>query len=199
LLLLPELKLLGRGLKLRLGVGVVVVVVVCLMLNLDLDLDRGMVLGLEVGVDVEEGLLVNRERDLDLVRRGVDLVVVRSGTSEVACLLKPALCLEDDWTGLLTELLSFAPRLGLRGLSFQYLRSTKSRSLTVEKVLNPLPSSLSTVSNLFWDLNVIHLGHTAVGSDGLPLGGDKDGSISPRQGGQVRDGDGHILRLVPWR
>lgn len=95
--------------------------------------------------------------------------------------------------------LSFAPRLGLRGLSFQYLRSTKSRSLTVEKVLNPLPSSLSTVSNLFWDLNVIHLGHTAVGSDGLPLGGDKDGSISPRQGGQVRDGDGHILRLVPWR
>jgi len=175
------------------------VVVVCLMLNLDLDLDRGMVLGREVGVDVEEGLLVSRERDLDLVRRGVDLVVVRSGTSEVACLLKPALCLEDDWAGLLTELLSFAPRLGLRGLSIQYLRSTKSWSLTVEKALNPLPSSLSTVSNLFWDLNVINLGYTPVGCDGLPLGGDKDGSISPREGGQVRDGDGHIFRLVPWR
>jgi len=104
-LLLPELKLLGRGLKFRLGGAVVVVVVGFLKLNLDLVLE-GMVLdlGRDVGDEVDGVLLFNLALDLDLVRSGVALVV-GSGTSEGACLLKPALCLEEDWTGLLTELL----------------------------------------------------------------------------------------------
>lgn len=104
-LLLPELKLLGRGLKFRLGGAVVVVVVAFLKLNLDLVLE-GMVLdlGRDVGDEVDGVLLFNLALDLDLVRRGVALVV-GSGTSEGACLLKPALCLEEDGTGLLTELL----------------------------------------------------------------------------------------------
>jgi len=108
LLLELEPKLLGRGLKLRLGVGVVVVVVAFLKLNLDLVLVRG-VLAADVGAGrVVCGLLllVNLALDLDLVRRGVALVV-GSGTSEVACLLKLALCLEDNWAGL-----AFATRLG---------------------------------------------------------------------------------------
>ena len=104
-LLLPELKLLGRGLKFRLG-GAVVVVVVGLLLKLNLDLVLGMVLdlGRDVGDEVDGVLLFNLALDLDLVRSGVALVV-GSGTSEMACLLKPALCLEEDWAGLLTELL----------------------------------------------------------------------------------------------
>ena len=104
--LLLELKLLGRGLKFRLG-GAVVVVVVALLLKLNLDLVlEGMVLdlGRDVGDEVDGVLLFNLALDLDLVRSGVALVV-GSGTSEGACLLKPTLCLEEDWTGLLTELL----------------------------------------------------------------------------------------------
>ena len=104
--LLPELKLLGRGLKFRLG-GAVVVVVVALLLKLNLDLVlEGMVLdlGRDVGDEVDGVLLFNLALDLDLVRSGVALVV-GSGTSEMACLLKPTLCLEEDWAGLLTELL----------------------------------------------------------------------------------------------
>ena len=100
------LKLLGRGLKFRLG-GAVVVVVVALLLKLNLDLVlEGMVLdlGRDVGEEVDGVLLFNLALDLDLVRSGVALVV-GSGTSGGACLLKPALCLEEDWTGLLTELL----------------------------------------------------------------------------------------------
>lgn len=100
-LLLPELKLRGLCLKLRLGVGVVVDVVVLLKLNLDLVLEWSALV-LE-GDEVDAGLLVNLALDLDLVRSGA--LVVGSGTSEVACLLKAALCLEDDWAGLLTELL----------------------------------------------------------------------------------------------
>ena len=103
--LLLELKLLGRGLKFRRGGAVVVVVVVFLKLNLDLVLE-GMVLdlGRDVGDEVDGVLLFSLALDLDLVRSGVALVV-GSGTSEMACLLKPALCLEEDWAGLLTELL----------------------------------------------------------------------------------------------
>ena len=103
-LLLPELKLLGRGLKFRLGGAVVVVVVGFLKLNLDLVLGMVLDLGRDVGDEVDGVLLFNLALDLDLVRSGVALVV-GSGTSEMACLLKPALCLEEDWAGLLTELL----------------------------------------------------------------------------------------------
>jgi len=96
--LVPKLR--GRGLKLRLGVGVVVVVVAVLKLNLDLVLN-GTVLDLEVGGEVVlAGVLVNLALDLDLERSGVALVV-GSGTSKAACLLKPALCLEEGvWAGL---------------------------------------------------------------------------------------------------
>ena len=103
-LLLPELKLLGLGLKFLLGAAVVVVVVAVLKLNLDLVLGMVLDLGRDVGDEVDGVLLFNLALDLDLVRRGVALVV-GSGTSEGACLLKPTLCLEEDWTGLLTELL----------------------------------------------------------------------------------------------
>ena len=102
-LLLPELKLLGLGLKFLLGAAVVVVVVAVLKLNLDLVLGMVLDLGRDVGDEVDV-LLFNLALDLDLVRSGVALVV-GSGTSEMACLLKPALCLEEDWAGLLTELL----------------------------------------------------------------------------------------------
>ena len=107
--LLLELKLLGRGLKFRRGGAVVVVVVVFLKLNLDLVLEgillEGVLdLGRDVGDEVDGVLLLSLALDLDLVRSGVALVV-GSGTSGGACLLKPALCLEEDWTGLLTELL----------------------------------------------------------------------------------------------
>ena len=103
-LLLPELKLLGLGLKFLLGAAVVVVVVAVLKLNLDLVLGMVLDLGRDVGDEVDGVLLFNLALDLDLVRSGVALVV-GSGTSEGACLLKPTLCLEEDWTGLLTELL----------------------------------------------------------------------------------------------
>ena len=107
--LLLELKLLGRGLKFRRGGAVVVVVVLFLKLNLDLVLEgillEGVLdLGRDVGDEVDGVLLLSLALDLDLVRSGVALVV-GSGTSGGACLLKPALCLEEDWTGLLTELL----------------------------------------------------------------------------------------------
>jgi len=106
LLLLLEPKLLGLLNLLGLVGAGVVVVVVFLKLNLDLVLECCvLVLGLLVGVEVDAtDLLFNLALDLDLVRSGV-LLVGGSGTSGVACLLKPTLCLEDDWTGLLTELL----------------------------------------------------------------------------------------------
>lgn len=201
-LLLPELKLLGRGLKFRLG-GAVVVVVVALLLKLNLDLVlEGMVLdlGRDVGDEVDGVLLFNLALDLDLVRSGVALVV-GSGTSEGACLLKPTLCLEEDWTGLLTELLSFASRLCLTFLTVPFykdLRSTKCWSLTIEEVLYPLPSSLPTISYLLWNLNVVNFRSASAWGHKLSLRRDEDGSITPRQRGKVRNWDGHILWLAFW-
>lgn len=194
LVLLPELKLRGRCLKLRLGVGVVVDVVVLLKLNLDLVLEWSALV-LE-GDEVDAGLLVNLALDLDLVRSGVALVV-GSGTSEVACLLKPTLCLEDDWAGLLTELLSFAASLGLACIIIENLRPTKSWPLTGEEVLYPLPSPLPAVGYLLRNLNVIQLGDPPVRGDKLSLGGDKDGSIATRQRGQVRDRDRNVFGVAP--
>lgn len=193
LLLLPELKLRGLCLKLRLGVGVVVDVVVLLKLNLDLVLEWSALV-LE-GDEVDAGLLVNLALDLDLVRSGA--LVVGSGTSEVACLLKAALCLEDDWAGLLTELLSFAASLGLACSIIENFRPTKSWPLTGEEVLYPLPSPLPAVGYLLRNLNVIQLGDPPVRGDKLSLGGDKDGSIATRHRGQVRDRDGNVLGVAP--
>jgi len=182
-LLLPELKLLGRGLKFRLGGAVVVVVVAFLKLNLDLVLE-GMVLdlGRDVGDEVDGVLLFNLALDLDLVRSGVALVV-GSGTSEGACLLKPALCLEEDWTGLLTELLSFASRLCLTFLTvplYKDLRPTKCWPLTIEEVLYPLPSSLPTISYLLGNLNIVNFRSASAWGHKLSLRRDEDGSITPR-------------------
>jgi len=196
--LLLELKLLGRGLKFRRGGAVVVVVVVFLKLNLDLVLE-GMVLdlGRDVGDEVDGVLLFSLALDLDLVRSGVALVV-GSGTSGGACLLKPALCLEEDWTGLLTELLSLTSRLclSLTVLFYKDLWSTKCWSLTIEKVLYPLPSSLPTIGNFLRNLDIISFGGASARGHKLSLRRDKDGSVTPRQRRKVGDWDGDILWLA---
>ena len=97
--------------------------------------------------------------------------------------------------------LSFASRLGLTFLIVPFykdLRPTKCWSLTIEEVLYPLPSSLPTVSYLLWNLNVVNFRSASAWGHKLSLRRDKDGSITPRQRGKVRDWDGHILRLAFW-
>jgi len=150
---LPELKVLGLNLLGFLGDSVVVVVL-DLVLKLNLDLVRvWVVLGL--GLDVVADAFVldgNLDLDLDLVRSLVALVV-GSGTSEGACLLKPTLCLEEDWTGFLTELLSLTSSLGLTSLrslcgfvKISERSPAKYWSLSTEQILYPLSGPLSTVS-----------------------------------------------------
>jgi len=95
-MLLGLLSVLGLNLVANLGLAVVVVVFAC-----DLTVFLNLVLVLVLGAEV--ALLLNldelRERVL-----GLDILVVLSGTSEGACLLKAVWCLEEE-EGLLTELL----------------------------------------------------------------------------------------------
>ena len=96
--------------------------------------------------------------------------------------------------------LSFASRLYLLTVPFyKDLRPTKCWSLTIEEVLYPLPSSLPTISYLLWNLNVVIFRSASAWGHKLSLRRDEDGSITPRQRGQVRDWDGHILWLAFWR
>jgi hypothetical protein len=205
-----EVKLLGLLNKLAdLGASVVVVVFAVLKLNLDLVLVFLLVLGLGLDVVVVNAAgEFNLARDLDLVRSLVALVVV-SGTSDGACLLKPALCLEEDWAELVTELLSLTAALGLSSLgrlSFHIIKRSerspaKDRSFTTEEGLYPLPGSFSFVSSRLGNYNgvqiggILAFGNTSVRSDNLPMGGNKDGSIASRKRWEVRDGDGGLLSL----
>ena len=98
--------------------------------------------------------------------------------------------------------LSFASRLCLTSLTVPFykdLRPTKCWSLTIEEVLYPLPSSLPTISYLLWNINVVIFRSASAWGHKLSLRRDEDGSITPRQRGQVRDWDGHILWLAFWR
>ena len=94
--------------------------------------------------------------------------------------------------------LSFTSRLCLTSITVpcKDLRSTKCWSLTIEEVLYPLPSSLPPISNLLGNLDVILFGNASAGGHKLSLRRDKDGSVTPRQRGKVRNWDRNILWLA---
>ena len=70
--------------------------------------------------------------------------------------------------------------LSLTVLFYKDLRSTKCWSLSIEKVLYPLPSSLPTISYLLGHLNIVNFRSASAWGHKLSLRRDKDGSIAPR-------------------
>lgn len=86
--------------------------------------------------------------------------------------------------------------LSLTVLFYKDLRSTKCWSLTIEKVLYPLPSSLPTIGNFLRNLDIISFWGASARGHKLSLRRDKDGSVTPRQRREVGDWDGDILWLA---
>ena len=97
--------------------------------------------------------------------------------------------------------LSLAP--GLSVLHLRRAEPTEQRPLAAEQrfdsLSRPLALDRRACIHLYRVQRNFYFRHTAVGTDGLPLGGDEYRSVSTRDDRQVGDGDGPDLLLPAFR